>query len=70
MFSALAENMPFFRKHLSIYIALAPVVRLDHCTSGILRKMCDNDSVEDLMVRMNIQEIFPASSNRKSAALF
>ena len=46
MFCALSENFEFFKKHMNLFIALAPVVRVDNCSSGIIKKMSENDIVE------------------------
>ncbi len=54
MFSALAENLDFFRAHMNIFIALAPVVRIDNCSSGLIKKMSDSDKLEKMLVKMNI----------------
>jgi hypothetical protein len=70
MFSALSENLPFFKQHLSLFIALAPVVKLENCTSGIIKKMSDNEIMEKTLLKLNMHEIFPASSNRKASAFF
>jgi hypothetical protein len=43
MFAGMAENMDFFKAHMNLFIALAPVVRVDNCTSGILKKISEKD---------------------------
>ena len=70
MFSALSENMDFFRAHLSVFIALAPVVRVDNCSSGLIKKMKDNEKIEKMMVKMNVHEVFPSSKNRRATSFF
>lgn len=47
MFAALSENMDFFRDKLNLFIALAPVVKVDNCTSTII-KMKDNDMIDKI----------------------
>lgn len=54
MFAALAENLDFFRAHMNIFIALAPIVRIDHCSSGLIKKMSDSDKLEKMLVKMNV----------------
>jgi hypothetical protein len=70
MFSALAENLDFFRAHMNVFIALAPVVRVDNCSSGLIKKMSDSDKLEKMIVKMGVQEVFPSSKNRKAQAFF
>lgn len=69
MFAALAENMEYFRPRINLFIALAPVCRVDNCSSGLLKKMKDNEAFENVMTKMDVLEVFPSKGkNRKSAA--
>ena len=70
MFAGLAENMDFFKAHMNIFIALAPVVRVDNCSSSILKKMSDKDSLEKMILKMEIHEVFPSNKNRKASSFF
>jgi len=70
MFCALAENMEFFRSRMNIFIALAPVVRVDNCSSGIIKKMKDNELVEKTLKKFNINELFPSKGKNNKAAAF
>jgi hypothetical protein len=45
MFAGLCENFDFFNSHINLFVALAPVVRLDNCSSGIIKMMKDNDNI-------------------------
>ena len=42
MFCALSENFDFFSERINLFIALAPVVKLDNCSSGLILKIKDN----------------------------
>jgi hypothetical protein len=42
MFAGLSENMDFFRERLSIFIGLAPVVRVDNCSSSLIQKISES----------------------------
>ena len=53
MFCALSENMEYFRGRINLFIALAPVVKVQNISSGIIRKMKDNATFEQLLVKMN-----------------
>jgi hypothetical protein len=51
MFCALSENLDFFKERLNVFIALAPVVRVDSCTSGLIRKVKDNENIEKMLIK-------------------
>lgn len=51
MFCALAENFDFFKERMNLFIALAPVVRVDSCSSGLIRKLKDNDNFEKMLLK-------------------
>jgi hypothetical protein len=51
MFTALSENIEFFRERMNLFIALAPVVKVESCSSGIIRKLKDNQKFEDLLLK-------------------
>lgn len=66
---ALSENMEFFRSRLNLFVALAPVVRVDNCSSTLLSKMKDKEGLDKFLNKMEIYELFASNSgNRKSAA--
>lgn len=69
MFAALSENLDFFKSRLNLFVALAPVVRVDNCTSTLLSKMKDRDTLDKIAHKMEIHEILSSvGGNRKSAA--
>lgn len=70
MFAALSENLDFFKARLNVFIALAPVVRVDRLSSGLIKKMGDHESIEKMMVKMKVYELFPSSKNRKASSFF
>lgn len=70
MFCALAENFAFFKERVNLFIALAPVVRVDSCSSGIIKKMKDNDVVEKSLKKFKVFEMMPSSGKNNSAASF
>jgi hypothetical protein len=70
MFCALSENMDFFRKHMNVFIALAPVVRVDSCSSGLIKRMKDNEVVEKIIKKFGIQELFPSKDKNNNASAF
>lgn len=51
MFCALAENYDFFKEKMNLFIALAPVVRVDGCSSGIIKMMKDNENLEKMLMK-------------------
>lgn len=71
MFCALAENIDFFRERMNLFIALAPVVRVDSCSSGLIRKLKDNDNFEKMLMKFEVYELTPSKGkNNKAAAFF
>ncbi len=70
MFCALSENLEFFKKHMNLFIALAPVVRVDNCSSGIIKKLKDNEIVENSLKKFGIYELFPSKGKNNRAASF
>ena len=70
MFCALSENIDFFRRHMNVFIALAPVVRVDSCSSGLIKRMKDNEVVEKIIKKFGIQELFPSKDKNNSASAF
>lgn len=46
MFCALSENMDYFRDKINLFIALAPVVKVQNLSSGLIRKFKDNETIE------------------------
>jgi hypothetical protein len=70
MFCGLSENFEFFKKHMNLFIALAPVVRVDNCSSGIIKKMSENDIVEKTLKKFSIYELFPSKGKNNKAASF
>ena len=70
MFCALSENFDFFKERMNLFIALAPVVKLDSCSSGLILKIKDNAHLENFLIGNEIFEITPAKRNNKAAAAF
>ena len=51
---------------MNLFIALAPVARVDSCSSGLIKKMKDNELVEKTLKKLKIYELFPSKdSNNK-----
>jgi hypothetical protein len=55
---------------MNLFIALAPVVRVDNCSSGIIKKMSENDIVEKSLKKFGIYELFPSKGKNNKAASF
>lgn len=55
---------------MNLFIALAPVVRVDHCSSGIIKKMKDNEIVENTLKKFNVFELFPSKGKNNKATSF
>lgn len=71
MFCSLSENLEFFRERINLFIALAPVVHVDNCSSGILQKLKDNELFEKALKKFKVYEILPMKGkNNKAAAFF
>lgn len=69
MFAGLCERFEYFKKHINLFIALAPAVRIDNCTSNLIKKMHDNQKIESMMIKMKMLELFPSKGrNWKSFA--
>lgn len=51
MFCGIAENYEFFKERVNLFVALAPVVRVDSCSSGLIRKMKDNENFEKMLMK-------------------
>ena len=70
MFCAIAENYQFFKERINLFIALAPVVRVDSCSSGIIKKLKDNDTVEKMLKKFKVYELMPSKGKNNQAAAF
>ncbi|CDW79126.1 ab-hydrolase associated lipase region family protein [Stylonychia lemnae] len=70
MFCALSENFDFFKEKINLFIALAPVVKVESCSSGLIKKIKDNQTLENLLIKNEIYEITPAKGNNSGQALF
>ena len=66
MFSALCEDSEILEQKVNLFLALAPVVRVDNLSSGLIKKLSDNENLENLIVKMNIHELFPSSKNNSA----
>lgn len=70
MFCALSENTEFFKQRMNLFIALAPVVRVDSCSSGILKKMSDNEKFEGWIKKFGVLELFSSKGKNNAAQSF
>ena len=70
MFCGLAENAEFFKDRLNLFIALAPVVRVDSCSSGIIKRLKDNESIEKVLKKFKIYELMASKGKNNKAASF
>jgi lysosomal acid lipase/cholesteryl ester hydrolase len=62
MFYGLAKNEDFFDQRVSIFIALGPVMKLDHCKSSLLSFVAHNSALLiDTCSLLGIYEFFPAN---------
>lgn len=68
MFCALSENMDFFRGKLNLFVALAPVVKLENCTNSLIKLVKDSQRIEKVMVKYGIYELTPLKRNKKAVA--
>lgn len=59
MFAALCEKPEFFKERLNIFIALAPIARVDHITSGIIQDVSKKNEIVETMTKLQIDEIMP-----------
>jgi len=51
---------------MNIFIALAPVARVDSCSSGLIKKMKDNDMVEKTLKKLKVYELFPSKDKNNN----
>ena len=68
MFYALSEHMHIFRNKINLFIALAPVVRIDNCSSGLIKQLSDGDAIENLFTKFNMHEVLANKSNNLATA--
>ncbi|CDW91490.1 ab-hydrolase associated lipase region family protein [Stylonychia lemnae] len=68
MFCALSNNMDYFRSRLNLFVALAPVVKLDNCSNSLIKLVKDSKTIEQMMVKYGLYELTPLKSNKKSVA--
>jgi len=53
MFIGLSLNYPYFKEHVNLFIALAPIARLDHTSSLLLKLIASQvDFIEWVVVDM------------------
>ena len=55
---------------MNLFIALAPVVRLDNCSTGIIKKLTDNKSIEQMLKKFKVHELLPSKGKNNSASAF
>lgn len=70
MFAGLCELTEFFRERLAIFIALAPVARVDNMTAGILHKINSNQKLVDSLEKLEIHEMMPGKENNHKFQAF
>lgn len=64
MFYAMAENLPYYKDKISVYVALAPVTSINDMSSPIVRFLDKIFGiVEGIFKLLNIQEVFPREWN-------
>lgn len=64
MFAGIIENSQFFRKYMNIFIAIAPIVKIDNMSS-FLKQISDNSTyLEKMAMNLSIHEIFPTEKVR------
>ena len=62
MYWALSHNEEFFAKRVSVFIALGPVMRLDHCRSDLIKTFAQyRQSIVDTCNFLGLYEFFPAN---------
>ena len=45
MFYAISANQEFWKERLNLWVALAPVTKLDHCKSGLIKLFSEFEAV-------------------------
>ena len=68
MFCALSENYEYFKQRMNVFVAYAPVVRVDGIDAKLLTIVRDNKKVDKLMKKYGIYELTPLKKNNKSMA--
>lgn len=58
LFAALTSNLSFFQKHIKLFVALAPVTRINNMSSGIL-KILQASQIDKLLTSVKLNEVFP-----------
>jgi len=70
MFCALSERMDFFKDKLNLFIAYAPVVKLDNCSSGLIKLLKDSVKLEIMLKKYKQFELTPLKQNNKGFYYF
>ena len=65
LFAALTSQLEFFKQHVKVFIALAPVARLSNMSSTLL-KLIHNCKVHKLFGAANACEMFPADNEAQA----
>ena len=55
---------------MNVFIALAPVVRVDSCSSKLLKKLSDKDIVENTLRKFKMYELFPSKDKNNTFQSF
>jgi hypothetical protein len=70
MLTAIAEDYDYFKSRINLFIALAPVCKLDKCTSTLIQRLKDSDFIENMYAKMEILEMFPSNGNNNRFVSF
>jgi hypothetical protein len=62
MFIALTMNLPYYKEKVNLFMALAPIARLDHTMSTLLKLMASEvDFLEYVIEEIGYYDMFPPS---------
>ena len=70
MFYAISDNQEFWKERLNLWVALAPVTKLDHCKSLLMQELSKFESlVESTLNFLHVYDLLggPASAGTKIA---
>lgn len=70
MFCALSENLEFFKKRMNLFIALAPVAKVENCSSGIIKKTAETPTIEKMLKKFKVYEMMPSKGKNNTAQAF
>lgn len=70
MFCALAQKIHYFTEKINLFIALGPIIKIETCCSGILKKFKENAKLEKDLEKGEIWELLPAQGRYNKGASF